>query len=180
MSDVNLGSFVTDESRRDAIHVAVAPVEAAEWLSPGQRVGLSADGRAMEKEPSVGIVDPYLRNPVGPGDRFWLCLYPGTVTALRHEWSHPAFDAAPEDGNASRAESEAWLRRYAVRMNPHDGPGEAYQRLLYGLKSGDLFAHGSDLHDLDDVEDKPELVFHAGVVLGRAVDLSEFSFSCSC
>ncbi|MBA4062446.1 MAG: hypothetical protein C0501_01830 [Isosphaera sp.] len=92
-----LGSLVTDgDRRRDAVHVAVAPVTAAEALDPGQHVGFAPAGQAEVVGPAdpgrgVGVVDPFLTAPVRPGERFWLFLYPNTVTSLRHVWTHPAF-----------------------------------------------------------------------------------------
>jgi hypothetical protein len=93
-----LGQLITNgDRRRDAVHVAVAPVTAVERLLPGQHVGFASpdsfEAVAPAAEP-VGIVDPYLANPVEPGERFWLFLYPNTVTSLRHVWTHPAFAAA--------------------------------------------------------------------------------------
>lgn len=96
-----LGQLCDETARRDAIHVAVAPVEAGERLQPGEFVGL-VDGKARRGGELVGIVDPFLLGPVEKGQRFWLCLYPGTITALRHVWSHPAFEAA------SAAARERW------------------------------------------------------------------------
>ena len=93
-----LGQLIADgDRRRDAIHIAVAPVTAAERLTPGQHVGLVRDGDLELVGPcacAIGIVDPFLAAAVEPGQRFWLFLYPGTVTSLRHIWSHPAFTAA--------------------------------------------------------------------------------------
>src|ERR1700731_2150845 len=43
-----LGKLVEGDQRRDAIHVAVAPVVAARRLCPGQHVGLLEDGRASD------------------------------------------------------------------------------------------------------------------------------------
>jgi hypothetical protein len=90
-----LGRLITDgDRRRDAVHVAVAPVTAAGRLAPGQHVGFI---RPNDTElvgaggTPIGVVDPFLRDDVRPGERFWLFMYPNTVTSLRHVWTHPAF-----------------------------------------------------------------------------------------
>jgi hypothetical protein len=93
-----LGQLITDgDRRRDAIHIAVAPVAAASRLTPGQHVGLIGEGNVELVGPgerNIGIVDPFLSAPVEEGQRFWLFLYPGTITGLRHVWTHPEFTAA--------------------------------------------------------------------------------------
>src|SRR3954451_17455282 len=84
------------DRRRDAIHIAVAPVTAAVRLTPGQHVGLLREGDLEMVGPCVhnlGVVDPFLAEEVEPGQRFWLFLYPGTITGLRHVWTHPTFTA---------------------------------------------------------------------------------------
>ena len=96
MEAPKLGELVTGPAGRDAVHVAVMSVEAGERLAPRTPVLVGVqDGKAYEWDwvGSVGIVDPFLGNAVEKGQRFWLCLWPGTITSLRHVWSHPAFDA---------------------------------------------------------------------------------------
>lgn len=93
MSDANnlgLGQIILGAAERNAIHVPIAPIVAAEKLYPGQSVDIS-EGKAVASTGAVGIVDPFLKSPVFVGQRFWLFMLPGSVTDLRHEWSHPAF-----------------------------------------------------------------------------------------
>lgn len=78
------------EVGRDAIHVAVLPAVATMPLSPGQHVGPMPDGSWLPSAPKkMGVVDPYLTAFVRTGQKFWVLLYPRTVTGLRHVWSHP-------------------------------------------------------------------------------------------
>lgn len=104
-----LGMIHTRKEHRDAIHLAVEPVEAGELLDPGQRVYLrdgkafktTWDGLGNEIQHPPGIVDPFLQIQVQPGERFWLVLNPRTITSLRHVWSHPLF---PEESSVDKDE----------------------------------------------------------------------------
>ncbi len=97
-----LGKLIERDAsaRRDAIHIAVAPLLADEELRPGQRIGLWRNGTvllATSRAPHVAIVDPFLTENVPRGAQFYACLIPYTVTSLRHVWTHPAF-ATPLPG----------------------------------------------------------------------------------
>jgi hypothetical protein len=94
----NVGHLILDGNRRrDAIHVAVAPVTADGFIIPGQRLifSRSSTERVLptDTQEGIGIADPFLRRPIRTGERFWMFLHPNTVTSLRHYWSHPAFSA---------------------------------------------------------------------------------------
>ncbi len=107
MSDIVLGKLVDGKQERDAIHIAIIPMRAAEKLIPGQRIGVVSPGVAGTKSAGAsnitGIVDPFLDCIVSRGSQFWMCLFQNTVTGMRHHWKHPAFDSAPTE----------WMQRWA-------------------------------------------------------------------
>lgn len=86
-----LGMIINDHEKRDAIHLAVEPVKARVKLFPGQDVEIQAH-EAFPGDNPVGIVDPFLKSAVLPGEYFWLVVYPRQITSLRHVWTHPKFD----------------------------------------------------------------------------------------
>lgn len=89
--EIKIGQLIDADAKRDAVHVAIAPVAANERLLPGQPVGVFGINLATGAGPHVGIIDPFLTATVEPGQRCWLFMLPNTVTGLRHQWDHPAF-----------------------------------------------------------------------------------------
>lgn len=121
MSDLNFGTILTKSQNKDAVHMAVAPVVAACVLRPGEHIGLDNEGSAVTQGGNhIGIVDPFLRVNVRVGETFWLFLYPGTITALRHEWSHPAFEPSVD---------KQWIIDFSGRV------GLSYQTLMNGAET---------------------------------------------
>ena len=105
-----LGTLPDESDHRDAIHIAVIPLIAGEWIAPGTKFVLR-DGKAIgiggAPGTPIGVVDPFLMHTVEPGGRFWGCLYPNTVMSLRHAWTHPAFSAkVPEQAEKTYSEKE--------------------------------------------------------------------------
>jgi len=183
----HLGKLVDETAQRDAIHIAIAPVVAGEALEPGQHVGLLAGRASAAAKEKIGIVDPFLTEQVWEGQCFYLCLYQQTVTNLRHNWSHPAFDKEAQDAKAA---SEQWLREYAARVCPYDSDPEsgipnasadfAFRGFMDRVRQGEIFYHGKDLHGTYELEQANELMHHLSVYLGRPVGLGDFTYSCSC
>jgi hypothetical protein len=195
-----LGTIIGPDEKRDAIHLAVEPVVARQALSPGDHV--TADGFYAQpgSDNAVGIVDPFLRQDVAPGQRFWLVVYPRQIHSLRHVWTHPAFPDAPEltdlkevqsHEEERRKASEAWLRNFCAHA---DCPGyEAVMRVLQACADVDetegeygfgcheysheyLHFAGYDAHG----EIPPSFWDHAEIVLGRKLHKRPTYFSCSC
>ena len=104
----------------------------------------------------------------------WLFLYPNTITSLRHEWIHPAFNGpqAPE-----MSESERWIRNFA------DSVPLAYQTVMDGaakyVRSGEYLCFGGLLEG-EWVPD--EFWPHYENVTGKKVEEKDRGsfFTCSC
>lgn len=190
---LKIGQIIETPQNRDAIHVAVAPVVANSTLIPGEHIGLLPDGTASANPPFIGVVDPFLTRRVQAGETFWMFLKPGSITSLRHEWTHPAFEAVNKPLNSpTKTESEQWLREYAERLNPYslgtdygqtvtpEGREKAFQELIADLERGEIYARGSDLHGLYELENSEDLRVHASIYLGRPISWDNFEFTCSC
>ena len=113
-----LGEIIQSNGHmRDAVHVAVAPVTAAEHLKPCMHVGFVSPGDTEMVglcDHPIGIVDPFLKQPVEAGQRFWLCLYPGTITSLRHSWQNPK--SPIKDAIKHRCEAHDYRRQTLAHL----------------------------------------------------------------
>lgn len=114
-----IGRLAPEGTQRDAVHFAVIPMIAQERLLPGARI--SAEGKETVTAAAIGIVDPFLPPyyRVEEGQRFWCFLNPGSITGLRHVWSHPSFvqEQAAAATSAEVAAAEKWLTDKIRAMN---------------------------------------------------------------
>lgn len=177
-----LGTIIDDKQKRDAIHLAVEPVEAGERLHPGERITVAYGvARSAEGDDALGIVDPFLPGPVLRGQRFWFVMLPRTVHSLRHVWTHPAF--ADETGTPAavvvptvdKAESERWLREFCDRSDCPD-----YEGVMRLLVDGNYDEYSIHVDGDASGEIPPEFWVHAEIVLGRKLENHPTYFSCSC
>jgi hypothetical protein len=192
-----LGTVIDDKQARDAIHLAVLPAIAGETLFPGTHVRL-VDGEAFAGGETYGIVDPFLKDYLNPGDRFWLVIYPRQITSLRHVWEHPMFPEKPAPRELTAAEQEVvdltrgkmlkpasleWLRNFCAESSG----GPPFDDLIEKLESGDLGSEWDDkaMHfsGVDAHGDIPaEFWNHVENVIGRKLGDDERPeyFSCAC
>jgi hypothetical protein len=137
--EITLGKPITHENpTRDAIHIAIYPAVAAHSLIPGQCVSFWAKDNLELMgivdyddidNPPVGIVDPFLSGKIKKGTRFWVFLFPNTITALRHVWTHPRFTEQSqtvreqlktpptEDLEALKKRAVMWIENFAEKMS---------------------------------------------------------------
>jgi hypothetical protein len=195
-----LGTIIGPNEKRDAIHLAVIPVEAAQTLEPGSHVILKQDGKAYlaPRGEGIGIVDPFLSSAmthVNIGQHFWLVIYPRVITSLRHVWTHPQLPDEPGvSATPDATASEAWLRAWCegcreidyddlIEVSKHgsvpsteDWRIENYGGLRWSTQYGYLQSHGSDAHG----EIPGEVWDHVRNVIGQEPKLRAEHFSCGC
>jgi len=167
-----IGKLAHADAERDAIHVAIAPVVAGEPLPPGTHVGFLENGKVGCCKKPIGIVDPFLDvRCVLPDQRFYLFLYPNTVTGMRHHWSHPSFvvTEARQDCSGSRA----WLENFADQY--HISLAELIERANAYLDHSEYWVEG-DRFEGEHVPD--EFWIHFAAVTGKTGEGNFFSCSC--
>jgi hypothetical protein len=198
-----LGTIIDDTQKRDAIHLAVEPVIAKCYLQPGENV--TADGYGKLPIPNfsgkeyVGIVDPFLKEPLNPGQRFWLVLYPRTIKSLRHIWEHPAFpdseiqissEVLKEDSEAEKTKkwiSKKWIEDYVKEIKKWD----TYDtRRIYSyddlMKAADKWLNSDNdewlLFATDNESLDENFWYHYEIVTGKKVEdgKKQNFFSCIC
>lgn len=145
-----LGMKIGHQEKRDAIHLAVEPVTAGEELKAGQHIGLRNGKAYLEHNLAqdarcLGIVDPFLTEPLKPGERFWFIVYPRQITSLRHVWSHPAFPMVADldrHDPVVMSQAKQWVEAYAPTIHEELN----YETLMAGardyLKYGDYLMDG--------------------------------------
>ncbi len=163
-----LGTILDADQKRDAIHLAVEPVIAGEWLAPGSDITV-IKGVAWAKKPYLGIVDPFLPTEVQAGQRFWFVMYPRTVTSLRHVWSHPAFEDEVLPTLHDKAVSENWMRAWALQNMSDD----------YGAAICAGYTSNVGYHESAASSITPEWWDHWERITGERGSRNTY-FSCSC
>ena len=186
-----IGKLLEPGEQRDAIHVAVLLVIAGHELGPGEHVGLVPATTALMAMPGgvitaistraglpaerlIGIVDPFLPEPVKHGDRFFLFLYPNTVTDMRHHWAHPALETLPA---VNKAVSVKWINEYAQEID--EDPEVLIQAGKDYIQSGEYLSDGGKY---EGVCLKNEFWDHFEVITGIKVQVParQSFFTCSC
>ena len=173
----------------DAVHIAVFQAEAQMRMKAGDNV----DKTGYPASPFVGIVDPYLKSTVEVGEKFWVFLYPRTITGLRHTWTHPAFldedlerfDAIHMRSGREARDPEGISQRYmenlASKLDPWTSPCSAdalVEAATRYLERGDYLNVG-----LGDVQSMPDDFWsHYSALTGRIVspgDQGDFFTCCA-
>jgi hypothetical protein len=181
-----LGTIIGPNEKRDAIHLAVIPVEAGCDLEASTHVGL-IDGKAFTSSAcdlALGIVDPFLTQRVKKGQHFWLVIFPRVITSLRHVWTHPEL---PDEvgADSGREESKRWLERFAERLFSHYDPNDGYSggisKLDYLIK-GALTGFGTDIEYGEGLSPDAEFWGHFERYTGRKIKANDRPdhFRCSC
>ena len=179
----SIGTLHDAEMPRDAIHIAVTPVVATTRIAPGEKISFVA-GSTEKVAPSAdgcGLADPFLNAPVYPGERFWMFMYPGSITSLRHDWTHPAFaDGRLSIEDGEKAASVAWMidfaEGYSFTLDEMIAAGRRY------LKHGQYLYGKHDSGDLES-ESVPEHFWdHYQRITGEMVNSDDRGnfFTCSC
>lgn len=148
-----IGHMLEGPGDKDAIHIAVVPVQLGEDMEAGAAVNV-VNGKAYRAyATAIGILDPFLNNSMLFEDSWvYMFLYPNTITDLRHEWTLSSYDNNSTQVEMPRLDPEAveWLENFA---HSH---GTSYDALLVRCKeaiedddsSPYITFYGTDIHEV--------------------------------
>lgn len=177
-----VGKILEGDVQRDAIHIATQPVVANEDLKPGQHIGVVAGLNVGPTNRNIGIVDPYITAKViKKGQRFLLFLYPGSITDLRHHWSHPELDKGQEDFMKflRHGPAIAYIQRVAEQFAYALTYDEFIEEAKNYAQGGEHYNDVSERYKQIDT-DWDEFWKHFKSVYGFAPRYSGGFFTCSC
>lgn len=190
---LGLGKKITTPQKRDCIHIAVIPVVLHdEYGYRGGQIGFRRDGKVSEDaDDLIGVLDPFLTEDVGSGDTVWMYLKPGSITSLRHDWTHPGipeekpvYDQATADLVADAKgilatghPSGKWMHDYALELDLD------YDELIDAGR--DFIAHEGYLSKgskFEGVTLNPDFWIHFENITGEKAPQEKRGsfFSCSC
>ena len=191
--DIGIGELITLDAvkYRDAIHVAVIPVVATEKLAPGEHVSITANGQAIGVAigDGIAIIDPFLRAAVKTGQRCFAFLYPGSITSLRHEWTHPAFgevvmpsEKVDTPKKVDERDPNGTHRQFFEGVA--DRMGVDYDELMEHAAdhaaSGDYWTEGGRFEGMGIYDIEEEFWLHWEAMTGKTPKHTGNFFSCSC
>ena len=172
--DIGIGKLITGVAFRDAVHVDVMPAKAKHRLKPSQRVAV-IDGIAMatDGEREVGIVDPFLAQTLKADEEFYVFLFPGSITSLRHDWTHPVVDRAAEI--TPKSESVGFISAFAHEI------GSTYDEVMMHaddyVKNDEYWCEGARWES----QSLPDKFWdHYSAIRGEKPQYEWGFFSCAC
>lgn len=172
-----LGELLKGGEERDAIHIAILPATAGDYISPGARINVRPDGWAILQGDPNAIADPFLPGQIYPGQQFYALLFPYTIESLRHEWVHRDFPRPSPP--PMYPEAEKWLRDFAedhyVNFNEMM---TAADDLVKGHSDTMDICFGMDV----DYNERQEFWEYYGRLKGQFIpnSVKDEYFSCSC
>lgn len=116
-----LGKRPMELGDKDAIHVAIVAVRAAEPIRPGSRCNLNDHREAVNDKDGIGVADPFRKDTIVTGQSVWLLLNQDAVPNVRHVWDHPTADFTPPEREPQK---NKYLVDYAAEL------GVTYEQLM--------------------------------------------------
>lgn len=172
-----LGMQIDETAKRDAIHLAVEPCIAGEDLYPGQHIGILNGEARTTATKKLGIVDPFINGHIPSGKKFWLIVYPRTITSLRHVWEHPNFTEKGIGELSDIEKSKLWIKEFADRIRQH--PDSLMEAANLWIESEEYTYDNSESYK-DHDEEFTEFWKHYKIVTGQSPKDETSFFTCSC